>query len=143
MGAAALPIALGSMGGASLLQYAGTRAAGRMQEIESETMARQEELGAVQREADRKQSLVRAMASQNAEAGAKGVAAFEGSPLAILQADIEQERTATMRDVEMSKISAMTTRFRGKMARRQADFLATVGLIGDVGKITGISAASK
>lgn len=143
MGAAALPIALGSMGGASLLQYAGTRAAGRMQEVESETMARQEELGAVQREADRKQSLVRAMASQNAEAGAKGIAAFEGSPLAILQADIEQERTATTRDVELSKISAMTTRFRGKMARRQADFLATVGLIGDVGKIAGISAASK
>ena len=134
------PIALGAQAGTSLLQFAGTRAAGKISKIESETAAKAEELGAVQREADRKQSLARAMASQIAESGAKGVAAFEGSPLTVLQADIAKEEEATRRDIAQTKLAAMTLRARGKIAKKQAYTMGTINLIGDIGQMAQMAA---
>jgi hypothetical protein len=139
MGAAALPIALGVMGGTSLLQYGMTRSAGRIAKMESETQAKQIELGTVQREADRKEALARAMAAQIAESGAKGIASFEGSPLSILQADIAKEKEATRRDIGQSKIEAMTVRARGSVAKKQAYAQSYLNLIGDVGKTAALS----
>ena len=135
MGAAALPLALAGMGGTSLLQFAQTREAGKIQEIEAKTMAKHEELAVVQREADRKEALARAMASQNAAAGAKNIAAFEGSPLTILQADIEAERVATERDITQSQIAQLATRARGTIAKRQASLMSAVNLIGDTSQL--------
>jgi len=81
---------------------------------ESKVAAEQEDLGAKQREADRKERLAIALASQNAAAGAKGVAAFEGSPLTILKEDIRRESVATERDIFSSKLASLTARSRGK-----------------------------
>ena len=116
MAAAALPI----LAGTSLLQFAGGVSAGRIAKAESETQAKAIELGAVQREADRKSDLARAMASQIASAGSRGISAFEGSPLAILEADIKAEQEATERDRFSTQLASLTERTRGKVAKRQS-----------------------
>lgn len=143
MGAAALPLALTGMAGTSLLQFGQTMTAGKIAETEAKTAAKAEELAVTQREADRKQRLARALASQNAAAGAKNIAAFEGSPLTILQADIEAERTGTERDITQSKIAQLTTRARGDIARKQAGTMAALNLLGDTSKIAYSYARSR
>lgn len=121
MAQAAAPIAIASLlmhGGAMRMSHKAQKTAGQIESMEAETMARQEELGAIQREADRKHRLARALSSQIASAGAKGIAAFEGSPLALLEEDIKREETATERDVFQTKLSAMTLRTRGRIRER-------------------------
>lgn len=115
-----------------IVQFQQTKAAGKIAQGEAEVAAKQEELAAVQREGDRKNRLAEALASQNASAGARGVAAFEGSPLTILQEDIRREEKATERDVFQTKLSAMTTRARGSLARKQASTAANIGLLRSV-----------
>lgn len=145
MGAAALPLFIGS----SLLQFGSRIQAGRIAKSESQFTARQmeveakgEELGAIQREADRKQRLSKAIASQIAGAGARGIAAFEGSPLAVLQEDIRTEEVATERDIFSSRLSALTKRvgaqgaiLSGKGKSRIAKTQAAFGLLGDASKV--------
>jgi hypothetical protein len=109
-------ISLGASMSAANLQ----RASGRIAEGESKVQAKQIQLAAKAREADRKERLAEAMASQNASAGARGIAAFEGSPLTILQADIEREERATERDIFASELEALAVRSRGKVARKMA-----------------------
>ena len=131
MGAvAAIPAILAV--GTSLLQARSQIVAGKVQEAEAETAARQEELAAVQREADRKGRLSRALASQIATTGAGGLASFEGSPLTILQESIETEERATERDVFETRLAALSGRARGKVARRAAREQALIGLAGSL-----------
>ncbi len=137
MGVAAIPLIISA--GTSLMQASQTRQAGKIKQAEAETAAKQEELAVIQREADRKEDLARALASQNAGAGSKGIAAFEGSPLAILNEDIAREEEATQRDIFMSQLSTMTTRARGSIGRKTANATATIGLISDAGKIAASS----
>ena len=120
------PLAVGLV--LSLAEAGQKRKAGEIAAREAEFTAGQVELGATQREADRKEVLARAMASQTASAGARGIAAFEGSPLSILEADIAAEETATERDVFMSELQAMTLRARGQIAKSSARTSATIGL---------------
>lgn len=127
------PLALSA--GLSLMQAQQEKSAGEITKQESDIAASQIEMGAVQREADRKERLAAAMASQNAAAGAGGVAAFEGSPLSILEADIAREETATERDIFQTELAALTTRTRGTVAKQSAKEGATMGLIGDFFKI--------
>jgi len=96
---------------------------------ESKVAAEQEDLGAKQREADRKERLSIALASQNAAAGAKGVAAFEGSPLTILKEDVAREKTATERDAFSSDLASMTAKSRGQIQAKslRAQSLLTAG----------------
>ena len=101
---------------------------------ESQIKAEQEDLGAKQREADRKERLSIALASQNAAAGAKGVAAFEGSPLTILKEDIQREATATERDKFSTGLASLTAKSRGKV---KASSLRSQSLL------TAASAATK
>ncbi len=77
--------------------------------------AEQEELGAKQREADRKERLSLALASQNANAAAGGIAAFEGSPLTVMNEDIRREQVATQRDEFSSRLASLTAKSRGKI----------------------------
>ena len=115
---------------ASSLLAAGTQIqAGRTAAKEAELSAQVEETAATQREADRKQRLAEAMATANAQAGASGIRAFEGSPLTILQQSIEAEETATERDMFNTRISALTTRARGKSAQGQAQLSAATSLL--------------
>ena len=98
----------------SLLQYGAARTAGKIAKYESKLEARQIKLNALSREADRKENLAKAMASANAASGTKGIAAFEGSPLAILD---QMEKTSdrdTQRDEYMSGLAAKTAKYRGR-----------------------------
>ena len=125
MGAAAAPLMVGS----SLLSAGSQLAAGDIAKTDSKVMAKQENLAATQREVDRKERLVQALASSAASAGARGVAAYEGSPLAILNADIEREAEATDRDKFQSALAQQTIRSRGKVAQKQARLGAATSLL--------------
>jgi len=115
--------------GVGLLSFAQKRAAGKITQLESETAAKQEDLAATQREVERKQRLAEALASQNAQAGAGGIAAFEGSPLTILQEDIRKADVAGERAGLESRLKVTSRLARGKIARKQANLSATVGLL--------------
>jgi hypothetical protein len=116
-------------------QYSSTKSAGNIQRMESEAEAEMEELGATQREADRKARLAEALASQVAGAGAAGISAFEGSPLTILNADIEAEQKATQRGKFSTDLRAATIRMRGRTAQKMAKQQAQLGLLGSLGKM--------
>ena len=103
--------------------------AGKTAAKEAELSAQTAEVAATQREADRKERLASAMATANAQAGAAGIAAFEGSPLTILQQSIEAEETATERDLFNTRISALTTRARGQSAKLQGQIGAVSSLL--------------
>lgn len=105
------------------------RTAGAISKIEGKLQARQAELGAIQREGDRKSRLADALASQNALSGARGIAAFEGSPLTILTADIAAEEKATERDAFSTELEAFTSRARGSSAQKAAKTSANIGLL--------------
>lgn len=124
------PVTTGLMVGMSLLSASQQYGAGQQFKAEADIQAKSEEVGAIQREADRKADLARAMASQTASAGARGIAAFEGSPLAVLQEDIRREEVATERDLFNSKMSQMTIKARGKAKAKQATIGAFTTLIG-------------
>lgn len=96
---------------------------------QAEIAARQEELAVTQREADRKDRLANALASQNAMSGARGIAAFEGSPLTVLQDSIERERVATERDKFMGELNALALRSGGKVKRRLSRVQTHLGLM--------------
>lgn len=105
-----------AMGG-SLLGGASSMSAGKIAGLEAETQAKQEEVAVIQREADRKSRLADALASQIASAGAKGIAAFEGSPLTIMMEDSRREKVATGRDKLMSDIAQLSLRAGGAQSR--------------------------
>ena len=117
MGEAVAIIGLVASVGTSLISANQQARAGKQSLREAELSAQTEELAATQREGDRKERLAKAMATANAQAGAAGIAAFEGSPLTILQESISNEETATERDRFNSRISALTTRQRGQSAK--------------------------
>jgi hypothetical protein len=135
MGAAAIPIGMGLMSYVAAGQYGATKSAGEIQALEGETAAQMEELGATQREGDRKGRLAEALASQVAGAGAAGISAFEGSPLTILNADIEAEHRATERGKFQSGLQAQAFRTRGKMAKKTANQQAKLGLLSSIGSM--------
>ena len=116
MGEAVAIIGLVASVGTSLISANQQARAGKQTLREAELTAQTEELAATQREGDRKERLAKAMATANAQAGAAGIAAFEGSPLTILQESIRSEETATERDRFNTRISALTTRARGQSA---------------------------
>lgn len=114
---------------ATILQASATISAGKIKRGELEVEAKQEELAAISRERDRKSNLADALASQNAAAGARGIAAFEGSPLTILQEDIRREEVATSRDFFQSQLASATARSRGLIAETGAKGQAGLDLI--------------
>lgn len=123
--AAAGPISAG----VSLLGFvAGERQAGR-DRAASELEAKQVEVGVIQREADRKDRLAAQLASQNALAGAAGIAAFEGSPLTVLEDSLKRERTATQRDIFSSELTALGLRLGARSRRRTQRLTAGLGLV--------------
>jgi hypothetical protein len=130
---------LGLMGASSIAQYGLTKTSGQIQAAEGKVAAKMEETAAAAREADRKARLAEALASQVAGAGASGISAFEGSPLTILQADIEAEQQATQRDIFESRMRAQALRTRGAMAKKMAKSQAQLSLMGDIGQMAVMS----
>ena len=117
---------------AEVASFGMQRAQGDIIRGEANVQAKSEELAGKQREVDRKDRLAEALASQNASAGAGGIAAFEGSPLTIMNQDIQAEETATQRDKFQTDLRAMTLRAGGKVARIQKRTGANIGLLTDV-----------
>ena len=89
---------------ADIASFGMSRAQGEIAQGESEVQAKAEEAAGVTRESDRKARLIEALASQNASAGAGGIAAFEGSPLSVMKEDIRKEEVATDRDAFQTKL---------------------------------------
>ena len=118
-----------AMVGSTLLSAGAQIKAGRTASKEAELSAQTAELGATQRESDRKERLASALATANAQAGASGIAAFEGSPLTILQESIKNEETATERDRFNTRISALVTRAKGQTAKTAGQLGAGVSLL--------------
>lgn len=113
--------------------------AGKIRNIESKVEAKQIETAAAAREADRKESLARAVASQAAATGAAGIT-FQGSPLTILEEDIRREEVAGEREALQARLGVLAARTRGRVAESQARGRAIVGLLTDAASL-GIQAA--
>lgn len=124
----AIPMMIASAG-MSLYSAYQQNQAGKVARTEAEQTAKLEETAAIQREADRKDRLANALATANAQAAAAGVAAFEGSPLSILNESIRAEETATERDMFNTRISALMARRRGKSLQQRARIGAAGSLV--------------
>lgn len=112
-----------------IAQFEQQRQQGKIASGQAEVQAKAEEAAGVSREADRKERLAEALASQNASAGAGGIAAFEGSPLSVMNEDVRRAKTATERDRFQTELRAKTLRAGGKIAEKQAKAAATLGLL--------------
>ena len=104
-------------GAASLASFATKRSQAKIERGQAEVAAKQQELQVLQREADRKDRLAASISSQNALAGAKGISAFEGSPLTILNDSMTREATATGRDQFSTSLNVLA--MRGSARNRQ------------------------
>lgn len=102
-----------------VLQNQATKAKGKIADMEAKVEAKQIETAAAAREADRKEDLAKAIASQSAGAGASGIS-LEGSPLSVLQEDVRVEGVAARRDAFQTRLGAQAARTRGKVAKRSA-----------------------
>lgn len=118
--AAAPYVAAAGTATTTLMQMSQQRLAGKAAKAEAETAAQAEELAATQREADRKAMLAEALASQTAYAGAGGISAFEGSPLAVMEENIRREKVDTERAALNTKLLTMSLRSRGTAAKKSA-----------------------
>jgi len=90
----------------------------KFEQGQAKSAAEQQEVQVIQREADRKDRLANSLATQNALAGAKGIAAFEGSPLTILEDSIDREKVATERDIFSTQLGTLAARSGAKSRRR-------------------------
>jgi hypothetical protein len=132
-----MAIASGILGVVSLLASAKqARVAGEIKQAESETESKQIETAAAQREADRKDRLARAVASQSASAGASGIE-FQGSPLTVLEEDMRREDVATERDVLQTRVGAAASRLRGSVARSQGRAQSNLLLFQGASRVAG------
>ena len=117
----------------SLIAVGQSQQAAGIQRSESELSAKSMKLAGTQREADRKERLAMALASQNAASGASGISGFEGSPLTIMEADIKRGETAGERDRFNTTLGALTTQARGRAA---ASGTRTQGLLTGIQGLT-------
>jgi len=93
------------------------RAAGRHAEAQSVIDANAEGDAAREREIQRKKDLLRAISSQQAAAGATGVAFNQGSPAAIARLDIAEANRDLAIDSSTSKQRQRSLRAQGRAAR--------------------------
>jgi len=118
---AAAPIATGGFLGLSSGAWSGISTAGSMlmnvragqsQQVNYEMQAQQEEFAAKDREVTRRKRLIASLASQNAARGASGVRAFEGSPAAMMNNDINEfdyDQSMAAANLGMKKQSLLTS----------------------------------
>jgi len=93
--------------------------AGRIAAKEAKTAAAAEGDASRQREIERKRALLRAIGSQQAQAGAAGVSSQEGSPARIAQLDIDQASTDLLVDRATTSQRQNALRSQGRAARFQ------------------------
>ena len=110
--------------------------AGKEAQISAKMEAKQEADAARGREIERKRSLLRALATQNAAAGAQGVA-FSGGKAAIAQTDIRDAVEDLMIDRSNTSRRAFALKRSGNQAKRQGNLNATISLIDTAGNVFG------
>lgn len=96
---------------------------------EGKLAAEMEDVAALQRETDRKLELARAVSTTRARASGAGISVNVGSPLAIIEQQIEQEKIDTDRDKFNAKIAAQSARYRGAAEAGQIRGAATISLL--------------
>lgn len=131
-------ISLALSAGGSLLGASQQVSAGQIAQLESNVKSKQIETAAASREADRKDALAEASASQAAAAGASGIQ-FEGSPLSILEEDIRKEEQASQRDIFQTRITSQAEQARGSVQRRLATGKAITGLLQSGQQLAGLA----
>ena len=133
MSVAMLPLALGASAGATALSVSQQVGAAKMAEKQGELAAKMEDVAAMQRETDRKLDLARAISSTRAAASGAGILANVGSPLAVVEQQIQQEKIDTERDKFNAKIEAQSARFRGAAQAGQLRGQAGISLLRGAG----------
>jgi hypothetical protein len=106
--------------------------AGALQAIAYKEQAKDEEFSARDREIERRQRLVRALASQNAEAGALGID-NTGSRRAMVLDDVKRARFDDLTDRAMTTRRAASLKSAGREARKQSNIQAGMTLLDTAG----------
>lgn len=128
-------IAATVIGGAASAQS--SRNAGKAQEIAYKQEAKQEEMAAADREIERRRNLVRALSSQNVEAGALGLDPTSGSRRAIALDSAEAANRDSLTDRAMTSRGAVNLRSRGRFARQGGNLQAAGTLFDTAGRTMG------
>ncbi len=102
--------------------------AGKISEAEYKLQAKQEGDAARAREIERKRGLLRALSTQNAQAGAQGVA-IQGSNAAIANRDIKDFSNDMMYDRVNTKTAQRILRSRGSNSARMGAVGAITSLV--------------
>lgn len=124
-----IPVALAVVSaGAGVAAAAQQRRTGKLQEFQYKEQEKQEGDSARQREITRKQNLLRALASQNAGAGAAGVS-MEGSIKNLARVDIEQAASDLEIDSANSARRGRVLRASGREASQAGNIAAAGSLI--------------
>jgi hypothetical protein len=127
--APAIPYVLGAVSvGAGVYSAVQQRQAGQMQAVQYAQEGKQEADSARQKEIDRRKTLLRALASQNAAAGAAG-ASMEGSLGNLARVDIEAANNDLLTDSVNSSRRSRVLRASGREALGAAGARATGSLI--------------
>ena len=126
---AASPYMAGAGLGLAGLSFVQQSGAASMAAREGQLAAEMEDVAALQRETDRKLELARAVSTTRARASGAGIAVNVGSPLAIIEQQIEQEKIDTERDKFNAKIAAQSARYRGAAEAGQLRGQAGISLL--------------
>jgi len=116
------------------LQVKSSRDAGQIASKEAELAARKEGDAGRQREIERRRALIRALASQNAQAGASGITT-DGSVGAVAQSDIKQFQNDLLGDYVNTKNQQSLYRTQGKNAKRAGNIGAGMALLDGAAKV--------
>lgn len=111
--------------------------AGEAAKQEGKLAAKQIDVGVTAREADRKEQLARAMATTIAQSGAKGVSAFEGSPVSVISEGLRLEGQASERDKFTSDLQKLTAKARGRVAKQSIRAQSSANLFSALPKDVG------
>lgn len=103
--------------------------AGELGKKEAQVQSKALGLELTQREADRKENLSRQLASVIATSGAKGVSAFEGSPLSVLRQVSRETDISSERDKFNTQLQQLTAKQRAKMNKQMGRASGIAGLV--------------
>lgn len=129
-----LEIMMATTAAAGVYSAVETHNAGVEASNQTKMQARTEADAAAQRENDRRRNLLRALASQNASAGAAGVET-SGSLGGIIKSDIKYAQNDLSIDAANSSAQQQALASQARAERRSADAKATVSLLDTAGKV--------
>ncbi len=123
--------------GAGLYSAKQSREGGKMQQAELEMEAKSEGDAARQREIERKRTLLRALSTQQAYAGAAGLRSDTGSPRTLADIDIADARSDNEIDNVNTRSRQRALQFRGRNARVAGNAQSAVTLLDTAARTAG------